>query len=289
MLLRKLTLLSFLLILTVGCAGEHYRVLQLDESIKSKDWESAFLNYSLLIEYTDEPLEEQATQKVKQYPSIIAAGTAYFDKANLRSEVQSKRVTALDLEDHAKAICRISSPSDCQRANENVKEAKTWFKQQIYVTKPAYQALSKAQQDALQTSYEVVVLTEEQIGVVTERQTQDMSSAGSVAGSTLGSSVASAIYIDNAVSNTSYNMWTDLGVGVLGGLLGASGNKAPVRQFSITYAVKTLDGNLRKVTVTQGSPIGEPVGSCFNLLTKVGVDSRFCQMTPALIQNTYLK
>ena len=163
-------------------------------------------------------------------------------------------------------------------------------KQVIYLVKSTYDNLGRQVKEQLDERYDVRLHNDQVTGRLIERQVQDISTPGSTAGSTVGSSLASAAYLTNAFANGSYNMWTDLAVGVMGGIAGAGANKAPTEQYRIQYSIRNLDGEIRSTTVTRPSPIGAPVGTCFTLRTAEPLADVFCNgMSTSEIRSKYLK
>ena len=159
----------------------------------------------------------------------------------------------------------------------------------IYLVQSAYDNLNRKAQEELDERYDVRFHNDKVTGRLIERQVQNISTPGSTTGSTVGSSLASAVYLDNALSDGSYNMWTDLAVGVMGGIAGAGANKAPTERYRIQYSIRNLDGEIRSTTVTRPSPIGAPVGKCFTLRTAEPIAEEFCDgMSTAEIKREYL-
>lgn len=131
----------------------------------------------------------------------------------------------------------------------------------IYLVQSAYDNLGRQTKEQLDERYDVRLHNDQVTGRLIERQVQNVSTPRSTTGSTVGSSLASAVYLDNAISDGSYNMWTDLAVGVMGGIAGAGANKAATEQYRIQYSIRNLDGEIRFTTVTRPSPIGAPMVS----------------------------
>jgi hypothetical protein len=162
-------------------------------------------------------------------------------------------------------------------------------KPEIYLVRSAYDKLSPKLKDSLQDRYAVNYYNDNSIGIITERQVENLSKPGSNAGSEASSSLASAVYINNALSSGTYNMWTDIAVGVAGGVAGAGRNKAPVNLFLLKYTIRNLEGKLQSFTIYQPSPIGEPIGTCFSFETRESANESYCQgMSESEIKNKFL-
>jgi hypothetical protein len=159
---------------------------------------------------------------------------------------------------------------------------------EVYVVQSAFDKLSIKDKEQIEQNYNLTYYNNNDIGFITERQVENVSTAGSTAGSDAGSALASVVYIDNALNTASYNVWTDLSVGILGAVAGSGANKAPVKQYIIKYSIRDLNNQIKSATVTQSSPIGLSVGLCFSLSKRKEIDSDFCTMTADDIRKKYL-
>lgn len=174
--------------------------------------------------------------------------------------------------------------------NINRKLVRLHIKPTLFLVQPTYDRLPQSVKDGLQDRYEIRLYDAQLVGRIIERQVQNVSSAGSTTGSDVGSSLASAVYVNNAISSGSYNMWTDIAVGVLGGVAGSGANKAPSERYLIQYTIRNLDGQIKSTTVSKTSPIGLPIGECFDLKSAQTIDEIYCKdMTSSDIKKMYLQ
>jgi hypothetical protein len=150
-------------------------------------------------------------------------------------------------------------------------------KPEIYLVRSTYQKLTDKTKNQLADRYDVQLFSDKQVGRIVERQVEDLSTTGSTAGSDMGSSLASAVYINNALTSGSYNIWTDVAVGVLGGVAGAGGNKAAQKLYLLKYTIRNLDGELNSSSIYYSSPIGEPIGSCYSFQERGSVSEAYCR------------
>jgi len=157
-----------------------------------------------------------------------------------------------------------------------------------WVVQSAYDKLSKKEKEQLEQNYNLNFYNDDEIGLITERQVENISTAGSAAGSEVGSALASTVYINNALNSASYNVWTDLSVGIMGAVAGSGANKAPVKKYIIKYTVRNLNDQIKSTEVTQSSPIGESIGVCFSLSKRIPIENEFCTMTAEDIRKKYL-
>lgn len=163
-------------------------------------------------------------------------------------------------------------------------------KPRAYLVRSTFDQLPEALKNQLMNKYDIQLYSNKQIGRVVERQVQNVSTPGSTAGSEVGSALASAVYVNNAISGGNYNMWTDISVGVLGGIAGSGGNKAPTERYIIQYSIRNLDDEISSRTVQKTSPIGVPIGECFNLETASAVDEIYCRgMSRTDIEKRFLQ
>jgi hypothetical protein len=160
-------------------------------------------------------------------------------------------------------------------------------KPELTLVRTAFNGLSTKEKTELSQKYHITFYDNNSIGLITERQVQNVSQTGSTVGSDVGSSLASAVYINNAIPKGSYNMWTDIAIGVLGGIAGSGGNKAPIEQYVIVYTIKNLDGDVKTATVRQSSTIGHSVGACYNLANAKVIEGDYCRMTTEKIREKY--
>lgn len=98
-------------------------------------------------------------------------------------------------------------------------------------------------------------------GTIVSAQLVDLSSPGTTLGANLGSVVAQAAYIDSA-SWRSYRATTQLGAGILGGLLGSVLDERPRTVFQKAYLIKTRSGDVRRIEERTSDPVLLPVGVC---------------------------
>lgn len=266
----------------------------LERAIEKKNWRTAFLHYTHIFQTAPKEDIEKATALVKRNPEVIQAGNSIFQPDELRKQVATSNQLNSGLWIEANALCNLITVESCGEIQSNLKTAEKWVvpnkpvSPPLSLAKPAFEQLAEKEKKQLEEKYNLTLFDGDKIGLITERQVQDVSRAGSSTGSEVGSSLASAVYVNKAISSGSYNMWTDLAVGVLGGVAGAGGNQAPIRQFTIYYTVRTLDNQLKSTEVTQAKPIGEPIGTCFSLTSRQSINSELCSMTTDEIRKKYL-
>ena len=280
---------SIVLLAITGCVGQNSnRTDWFNKSIAERRWADAFMWYSNVLKSGTEVEKEKVTTIAKQYPQIAQAGAEEFSAASIQKQVAEKSQLDNDVWFKVSALCTLISEEQCKSLQERVGNAVSNLKPEAIVLNTAFEKLTAKEQEKIKERYDLRLYDADTIGLVAERQVQNISTQGSATGSEVGSSLASAVYVNRALSSGSYNMWTDIAVGVLGGVAGAGGNRAPVQQYIVNYTVRTLDNKLKSVETIQPSAIGEPIGSCFSLQIQRAVDSEFCSMTVDDIRKKYL-
>ncbi|MCV6587567.1 MAG: hypothetical protein OIF57_00870 [Marinobacterium sp.] len=117
-------------------------------------------------------------------------------------------------------------------------------------------------------------------GLILDVQVKNTSVADNNSGYHLGSVVAQAMYIDNS-NWRSYSAKSQLGVGIIGALIGSSLNKPEKVSFVLNYYIKTADGDLLKSTRIRHSAEHDPVNSCVRVRKENNtfhlVNFKFCE------------
>lgn len=286
-LITATTLLIGLLITGCSSIGDK-RVTWFNEAIEGKRWSSAFRAFTNITLFGTATEKDTAVLIAKQHSEIAQAGLDEYSEQSLKKQTTTHNAVDPDIWQRVNALCLLISEGQCETVRQQVYEAIASIKPEATILRSAFEKLNESEKDELKKRYVIGSYDDSEIGIITERQVQDVSQAGSSAGSEVGSSLASAVYVNKAISSGSYNMWTDLAVGILGGVAGAGGNKAPVKQYIIKYTVRTLDNQLKSDEIINTSPIGESVGSCYSLTRSKSVDQSFCSMTADVIREKYL-
>lgn len=161
--------------------------------------------------------------------------------------------------------------------------------QLIKVSQPVWASLAQHERDAIQQRYLIDVAGAESFGVIIDNQGVDESTSGSNAGSNLGIAVGNAAYVDRAFRDGNYSAKGQLGAMLLGGLVGAALNTAPVSRFHYRYTVRLGDGNIQYIDEVSSDPFRHPVGVCVNLpMISLAADQGLCSQNPAWVRATYI-
>lgn len=264
----------------------------LQNSIKEQRWESAFLHFTYIYQKGSRADLDEALGLVREHPQVAEAGFALFQPEALTEWVKDTHTVGEEMWVRSDALCTIVSERKCIQTRENLAAAELEvpsLKPQLALRSDVFEQLSNAERELLETRYELYLHRGSNIGSIVERQVQNISTPGSTAGSDAGSAFASVIYVDNAISKGSYNVWTDLAVSVLGGVAGAAGNKASDQRYRIQYTIRSYNDQLKSVLVTRSSPIGDPLGTCFSVSQLRKVNQNLCEMTPSTVREDYLQ
>lgn len=294
---NKLTHYKFIIFLIsccsmFGCA--HYTqeniteraFSSLNKSIQEQRWQNAFQHYTHIFITGTKNEASEALKLVKPYPQIEEAAYQNFRPNVLKQMVDSYNEIKPYVYTEGDAFCSLASAESCTQAFKNLKSAEqlidpnkreqTW----LSLVDGPFQKLSTKDKKFLEDNYHLRFYYDKDIGYITETQVQNISKAGNTAGSDIGSGLAGITYINNSISNNTYNVWTDLTVSILGGLAGSKANKAPVSRYIIQYSIRSLDNQIISTQVTKESPLSEPIGSCFSSAEQTAIDAKYCTMTP---------
>jgi outer membrane lipoprotein SlyB len=285
----------FMIVLLTGCASRQQDAMEYyEKSVTEKRWRSAFLHYIHIFKTGSKNDLSIASNIAKNNPEIAEYGFDLFTTENLRKEIDTYNAITPDLLSEADAVCNLATEEKCNVVLINLKAAESWVDKNrvdlipITLVQSAFDKLSKNEKLELEIKYKLSFYDGNYIGVITERQIQNLSTAGSTVGSDAGSALASVVYINNALDTGSYNVWTDISVAVAGAVAGSGANKAPVTQYVVKYTIRNLNNQIKSTEVSQGTPLGEPIGTCFNLTWRKAIDSEFCTMTAVDIRKKYL-
>lgn len=151
------------------------------------------------------------------------------------------------------------------------------------VSEALWNSLAAKDKIHVSNALEVNLISSASMGVIIDVQTLDQSQSGTNAGAQLGAAFGSAAYVDKAFSgnNVDYSAKKHLGVSLLGGLLGASADKAPVSSFRTRYTIKLQDGSIQHIEEATPNQFRHAVGLCVFLEPFRIANQQLCSMTQA--------
>ena len=136
----------------------------------------------------------------------------------------------------------------------------------LKVSSKTWAELSSAEREHIQQTATVDVRPVNSFGVIVDVQGVDQSQPGTNGGAALGAAVGNAAYIDRAFKpGNNYSAKTQLGVALLGAMLGSSIDRPAVQQFQFRYAVKTESGEIQMHDSVQTSVFRHPPGLCVSV------------------------
>lgn len=164
-----------------------------------------------------------------------------------------------------------------------------WCQQTIKILQPAWSALSAEERATIQKNHVVDLRDPAGYALIIDNQGVNESTPGTNGGAILGGAVANAAYIDRAFKpGNNYSATSQLAVGLLGAVIGASLDKQAVQQYHFRYAVKRHDGEIEYRDSVQGDAFRHPAGMCLELANLSPAPQALCTQTIADIRKTYL-
>ena len=251
-----------------------------EKYIRQGDWEKVFTNIAININNdSSDSITESKNLSIK-YPEIVKYSDLLFSEQNIYSFADTDENIEY-LQFRLKAYCSISTTEKCKTSLKNISQAKKTIKKRVTVPKDLYAQLTPKEQKNLTDTYKLTFYEPYEIGVVTDRQVQNLSTPGSNAGAEIGGAVGATAYINNATPS-SYSMKSDLTSTALGALAGAILlNKSPTEQYLIRYTLKLRNGEIMQVDQVSSSPLGQGIGICVFASNASPIDQSFCNMTLA--------
>lgn len=159
----------------------------------------------------------------------------------------------------------------------------------LKVASQAWQALTEAERQQIQSAYRVDVFEPESYGLIIDNQAADESTPGTNVGAGLGSAVANAAYIDHAIGSGNYSAKTQLAAGILGAAIGSTMDSKPASQYHFRYTVKMGDGDIQYFDEYKSTPFRHSVGVCVSVPNIALIGQQVCNQTADSIRAKYLK
>lgn len=133
------------------------------------------------------------------------------------------------------------------------------------------------------------VIPPEEFGVIIDNQGVDESTPGTTGGAVLGSALAQTTYIDRAFKGGSYSATNQLGLAILGAVVGSSLDSKSVQQYHFRYAVRLSSGEVKYADHIQGTAFRHPNGICVAYPNIAPTDEGLCSHTPVTFRAKYLQ
>jgi hypothetical protein len=161
--------------------------------------------------------------------------------------------------------------------------------QMIKVSRDAWDGLHPEERAAIQTTQVVEIYEPGSFGLVMDAQGVDRSDPGTSGGAVLGSVVAQAAYVDRAFSgNNNYSALTQLGLGILGGVVGSALDRPASQQYQFRYALRLSSGEIHYADAMSSDPFRHPPGVCLGIPSLRPVSQAICGHGPDELRRQYL-
>lgn len=249
----------------------------IDQYASNNDYEKILTHIAINIE-NQSITSADAIRIANQNPEIIQFSDSLFSEQSIQNfAVTNQNIEYLQF--RLKAYCSISTTEKCNAAIENLGSVEKTIKNKITVLEDLYQKLTLKEQKSLSDKYRLEFYKSSEIGTITDRQIQNLSTPGSNAGAEIGGAIGTAAYINNATPS-SYSMKSDIASTALGALAGAVLlNKNPTVQYLIRYTIKLRNGEIIQVDQISSTPLGQGVGMCISASNASPIDQSYCTMT----------
>lgn len=223
---------------------------------------------------------------VEEFPAVKVYGDGLFTEVAL-TDFAKTHASMEWIQWRLTTYCATNVSEDCHAAIQRVKNAEKLIKPPkpwLNTTKELVDQLSPSEKATLDEKFNLTLYSTSNLGIVTDRQSANLSTPGSAAGSVAGAAAGSAIYNVNSVSsnnpkNWSYSPWADLGSAILGAVVGSAADRQAVQRYHFRYAVKLLNGETITVDEEYQSPVGHAIGTCVYIKSLAKVSDSLCTMT----------
>jgi hypothetical protein len=150
----------------------------------------------------------------------------------------------------------------------------------LQVSRGAWQGLSDEERAVIQRDHVVEINEPGTFGVIIDTQGVDESTPGTTGGAALGGAIAEASYIDRAFKpGNNYSAKNQLGITILGAMLGSTLDKPAVQQYHFRYALKLSNGEIQSFDSVQASAFRHPTGLCLSIPDLSPISQGICTQT----------
>lgn len=263
----------FIALIVSGCST----IKNSETYAKKGEWESTFTSIAVSVNSGSQESILKAQELVSNHPRIKEYSLNLFSEQNINDLSESNENIEY-LRFRLKTYCIINSQNDCDEAVNRLNIAQKNIKPSINTLLSLFNQLTAQEKQKLLDKYRVNFLSDSEIGIVTDRQVQNLSTPGSNAGAEIGGAVGTTAYINNATPS-SYSMKSDLTSTALGALAGAILlNRSPTEQYLIRYTLKLRNGEIMQVDQASSSPMGQGIGICVYAPNASLIDQSMCTM-----------
>ncbi len=274
------------LILLAGCASSAGAQKNFIESAKpyisEGSWDKAYRSLEDAFEAPESSTRLAAYDLLVAHPQIQRAATESFSRRSLSktfSEFDPFSARELELV-RLRIYGKFASETEVLQAKSNIEsiheettrkmrnltEARALGPDALLVDEAIFDQLLESDQAKFKKMYPMLkVIPTGSTGILRSHQILDRSTSGSNAGSQLGSSIAQAAYVERSFERNNYSALSQLGAGIMGGLIGSAFNTSPQSLYLINYGVELRDGTINSVLKASSDGIASPPGQCVYL------------------------
>ena len=160
---------------------------------------------------------------------------------------------------------------------------------ELTVSRAAWEGLSPDERAILQNHRVINVREAGTYGLVIDNQGVDQSQPGTTSGAYLGSTVSQAAYIDRAFrGNNNYSALGQVGMGILGAVIGSTLDRPPVQQYQFRYALKLSNGEIASFDSVQYHAFRHPAGICLSIPDLSPISQSVCNHTSDDLRRLHL-
>lgn len=244
-------------------AGEYDKAYRsVEDGLEATDSATRLGSYDFIIAHP----ELQVAAERSFEPVALERTFSSFDPSTARSleQVRLSYFAKFALDDkisRAKANIN-SSYLKANSGRSAVTAARQSSGQILLVNEAIFVQLSSDDQDKIRIGHPSMQVVPMQLtGTLVSHQVVDSSKPATTAGSQLGSAFAQAAYIDQARLGN-YSAVTQIGVGLVGALVGSSLDQSAQKGFLINYGIKHIDGSVKATLTRSVDGIAAPIGQC---------------------------
>lgn len=277
----------FIFLLAIqGCALRQDSISDIKSRADKQNWEYTYNRFDYFLSKNNEKYNQQLILIAKDYPEILEYAQTKFS-IDVLSDMAIRANDLTYKKNELERFCKVFTLQQCNQAVDNMAQAEKIIKKELRLRRDLFAGLTIKEQKSLSDNYKLIIYEINEIGVITDRQIQNISTAGSNAGAEIGGAVGATAYISNS-NPYNYSLKNDIGSTILGAFVGAAlMNQPAVNKYLIRYTIKLTDGNFRQYEEVLPSALGQGIGLCISLPGVISIDTSICTMTLAEFRVKY--
>ena len=278
-------------IITTGCAVIANSDIQYAKDLVREDkYQSAYDVLRTQIAFADEIGRLEAIKLIKSNDGLISEANSRFTIEHIKEIINAKGLlNGLEqIEFNLLVHKQYANSAQSRLASNNVSIAREQYiemervrksKEKFLITSYLWGLIPiETQRNLLAEMPRLEVVETSEVGVITEVNSDNQSSASSKAATHLGAALAQSAYIDSYTPGN-YSATSQVLMGVAGGLVGASVDRRAEKKYQHQYGILLSDGNV--ISKSVGSTINTtlPIGQCVIVENLERVDRVACIST----------